>query len=97
MHTISSTDPVKEIEHTIQFESKEEKDDFIKSENIFCRSAMIAVHNAKEKHERLKYKKQLFNRRMDFLARQGFVKKSGNNWVKEIISQDDPDDDFFGT
>ena len=98
MFTVTNTDPTTDIDHLVKFASKEQKDEFISREVIFCNQEMKYVRDAKIKAERDKFKKQLFNKRIKFLIKENFVKLPGNVWEKlENDADPEDDDDYYGT
>ena len=92
MYSVCNIDPTDETAHTVHFASKEEKDDFLTNETRFCKDAQKNLSASKGKVEREKFKRQLFNRRMEFLKREHFQQQENYNWVKIIVDQLDDND-----
>lgn len=100
MFSVTNTDPTTDIDHLVQFETQEEKDAFIKKEMQYCVDEHTFLLESKTKSERDKFKKQLFNKRMQFLVRMQFSKNHGNVWTKFVPSLDDdnePDPKKYGS
>lgn len=95
MFSVFNTDPTTEAEYEVQFPSKEEKDAFIQRERKFCGANLRFLLEAKSKYDRDKFKRQLFNKRMEFLKKENF-QPQGALWIKsiedQIEDQFDPDD-----
>jgi hypothetical protein len=100
MVSVTNTDPTTDIDYLVRFETQEEKDTFIKKEMQYCVNEHIFLRESKTKSERDKFKKQLFNKRMQFLVRMQFVKDRGNVWTKfvpPLDDENDPDPKNYGT
>ena len=86
MFSVFNTDPETEVEHEVSFSTQEEKDAFIQSERRFCGNHLRLLIDAKSKHDRTKFKRQLFNRRIEFLKKENFIQE-GLLWTKPSIDQ----------